>query len=605
MNRFTRLLSAACLLCLASLSAAQSGDEPFQRETFSSSAGLALPYRLHVPELTGGEEYPLVVYLHGSGGWGSDNGRQISGGNVHGTRLWLQDKIVGTQPAFVLAPQLANGQRWAAADSADLSPYARATLELIAELQDVHPIDGKRLYVIGQSLGGMGVWDLVSKRPDMFAAGVAVCGSGNRERIAEARDVPLWAFHGAQDRTVPVQRSRELVAALEAVGGNIRYTEYPDVGHNAWERAFADPELVDWLFAQSLHDREPGAAVQSLPRGQLLTADRTAELAARFGGSVRYIESNGIRLRLVEAGQGPLVILVHGWPESWYSWRYQIQALAEAGYHAVAPDMRGYGGSTIPADIEGYNIRELTADVAGIVSAMGEESAVVVGHDWGAPIAWQSALLYPELFHAVVGLNVMYGGRAAERPVRALRQAPDEDFFYTRYFQEPGVAEAEFDTDPRALIARLYTSRSPGTPTHPPEVSDPRADAGGWLPRLGEPIELPDWLSDEDVDYYAGEFARVGFRGGINYYRNTTLNWDLTEELAGKQVTQPALFIAGELDIVNRGASQEELMARGGPHFEDLRGVHLQPGVGHRNQQQAPESSNRLLLEFLDSLDID
>ena len=333
--------------------------------------------------------------------------------------------------------------------------------------------------------------------------------------------------------------------------------------------------------------------------------DRTEELAARFGGEVTYVDSNGIRLRLVEAGIGPLVILVHGWPESWYSWRHQLQALADAGYHAVAPDMRGYGGSTIPENIADYNIIELTADVAGIVSALGEDSAVVVGHDWGAPIAWQSALLYPDVFKAVVGLSVIYGGRSETRPVQALRQEPDDDFFYARYFQEPGVAEAEFDADPRALIARLYTSRSPGTPTEPPEITDPRASAGGWIKRLGEPIRLPYWLSKEDLDYYVSEFENVGFRGGINYYRNGTLNWELTTQLAGKKISQPALFIAGDLDIVNRGATQDQLEARGRSQFDDLRGVILQAGIGHRNQQQAPEDTNRLLIEFLDSLELD
>ncbi|MBT8146277.1 MAG: alpha/beta hydrolase [Gammaproteobacteria bacterium] len=326
-------------------------------------------------------------------------------------------------------------------------------------------------------------------------------------------------------------------------------------------------------------------------------------MAAKLGAQVRTIESNGIQLRIVEAGEGPLVVLVHGWPESWYSWRYQIEALAEAGYHAVAPDMRGYGGSARPENIEDYNIIELSADVAGIVSALGEEKAVVVGHDWGAPIAWNSALLYPDVFTAVVGLSVIYGGRSATRPDRPLRQNPDDEFFYVGYFQEPGVAEAEFDADPRGLISRLFTSRSPGTPTEPPEVTDPRASAGGWIKRLGEPVHLPGWLSEEDLDYYVSEFRLSGFRGGINYYRNAALNWDLTPQLAGKKISQPALFLAGELDIVNRGATQEQLMARAAPHFEDLREVILQPGIGHRNQQQAPEDTNRVLIEFLDSLE--
>ena len=326
------------------------------------------------------------------------------------------------------------------------------------------------------------------------------------------------------------------------------------------------------------------------------------ELAAEFGAKPRNIKANGINLRIVEAGEGPLVILVHGWPESWYSWRHQLPTLAAAGYRVVVPDMRGYGGSTIPEAIDDYNIKELTADIAGLISALGEESAVLVGHDWGAPIVWQTALLHPDKVDAVVGLSVIYRGRSQTKPTRPLRQDPEEEFFYINYFQEPDVAEKEFDADPRALIARLYTSRSPGTPTHPPEVTDPRALAGGWIKRLGVPIRLPEWLSEEDLNYYVKEFERSGFRGGINYYRNAALNWDLTTELAGAKVIQPALFIAGELDIVNRGATVEELEVAAEPHYEDLRGLVLQSGIGHRNQQQAPEDTNRLLLEFLNSL---
>ena len=365
----------------------------------------------------------------------------------------------------------------------------------------------------------------------------------------------------------------------------------------SWFVCLGTSVLLSWCAAES---------TQAFAAEQTLTQYLSTEtMAAKFGGQVRYVESNGIRLRLVEAGEGPLVILVHGWPESWYSWRHQLQPLAAAGYHVVVPDMRGYGGSDIPAEIEDYNILQLTADVAGIVTAVGAESAVIVGHDWGAPIAWQSALLYPEIFTAVVGMSVIYSGRSQTRPARKIRQEPDADFFYIDYFQEPGVAEAEFDADPRGLISRLYTSRSPGTPTRPPEVTDPRVSAGGWLRRLGEPIRLPDWLSEEDLAYYVGEFSRVGFRGGINYYRNLARNWDLTPQLAGARILQPALFLAGEVDIVNRGATEEQLAQRGNRYIADLREVILLPGIGHRNQQQAPEETNRILLEFLDSLELE
>jgi pimeloyl-ACP methyl ester carboxylesterase len=336
-----------------------------------------------------------------------------------------------------------------------------------------------------------------------------------------------------------------------------------------------------------------------------LKPDPTSVMAEKFGGHVRRVESNGIKIRIVEAGEGPLILLIHGWPESWYSWRHQIPALVAAGYRVAVPDMRGYGGTEIPQSIEDYNILELTADVVGIVAALGAETAVVVGHDWGAPIAWQSALLYPDVFKAVIGMSVPYGGRSQNRPVRPLRQDPEDDFFYIGYFQEPGVAEAEFDADPRKLIARLFTSRSPGTPTYPPEVTDPRAKAGGWLKRLGEPIRLPDWLSEPDLEYYVDQFQRAGFTGGINYYRNSARNWELTPLLASAKIQQPAMFIAGDLDIVNRGANLEELELLTAPHFEDLQGIALLPGVGHRNQQQAPAETNRLMIKFLDSLKLD
>ena len=220
----------------------------------------------------------------------------------------------------------------------------------------------------------------------------------------------------------------------------------------------------------------------------------------------------------------------------------------------------------------------------------------------GAPIVWQTALLYPDIINAVVGMSVPYRGRSQNRPSRALRQSPDDDFSYTAYFQKPGVAESEFDAAPRSFIARLFTSRSPGTPTLPPRVTDPRASAGGWLARLGEPERLPDWLSESELDYYANEFGRVGFRGGINYYRNSSRNWDLTSSLAGARIQQPALFIAGELDIVNRGATVEELRRVNQPNFVELHDVILIPGVGHRNQQQAPLETNKFLLDFLNSL---
>lgn len=228
---------------------AQSVNDEFSSFSFSASSGLEMPYRLHSPAVEVSTAVPLIIYLHGAGGWGTDNVKQISGGNTHGTRLWLKPEIAAENPAYVLAPQIPNPQPWGAPSSEELSPYANVLIELIDQMKSEFLIDESRVYIMGQSLGGIGVWDIIAKRPDIFAAGVPVCGVGNTERIVNARDVALWAFHGAMDTTVSVAGSREMVTSLEAAKGNIRYTEYPDVGHNSWERAFADPELPQWLFS--------------------------------------------------------------------------------------------------------------------------------------------------------------------------------------------------------------------------------------------------------------------------------------------------------------------------------------------------------------------
>lgn len=319
------------------------------------------------------------------------------------------------------------------------------------------------------------------------------------------------------------------------------------------------------------------------------------------GVSFRFINTNGIRMRIAEAGgDGPLIILAHGWPESWYSWRHQIPVLAAAGYHVVAPDMRGYGSTDAPADVNDYDIRHVTADMVGIVDGFGEDKAIIIGHDWGAIVAWQSVLLHPSRFSAVAALSVPYGGRSPASPIEIWRNRFGENFYYILYHQEPGVAEAEYDADPRGLLSRLYLS--PDSPRQAPVITDPKRSAGGWIGRLGAPVGLPDWLTQADLDYYVAEFSRAGFRGGINYYRNFHRNWEITPELAGAQIPVPAIFIAGQGDIVIAGASAEQLRGSMGPLIPDLRGVEILPGAGHWIQQELPEETNRLLLEFLDSL---
>lgn len=322
---------------------------------------------------------------------------------------------------------------------------------------------------------------------------------------------------------------------------------------------------------------------------------------AMSGPELRFIETNGIRMRIAEMGDGPLVLLIHGWPESWYSWRHQLPALAEAGYHAVAPDMRGYGKSDKPGPVEAYDIEQLTADMVGIIDALGEETAVVAGHDWGSVVAWNCLLLHPNRFRALVAMSVPYGGRPATSPISSMKARFGENFFYILYFQEPDVAEAEFDADPHGILSRLYLS--PDSPRKPREISDPKRAAGGWIPRLGEPQGLPGWLTQEDLDYYVDEFTEAGFRGGINYYRNIERNWEITPQLAGARIKQPVLFVSGENDVVIGGASEDQLRSTMSRVAEDLRGVTLIPKAGHWVQQESPTETNAALLAFLAGLD--
>jgi len=322
--------------------------------------------------------------------------------------------------------------------------------------------------------------------------------------------------------------------------------------------------------------------------------------AADAGPRMRTVEANGIKMRIAEMGQGPLVIFLHGFPESWYSWRHQLPAVAKAGFHAVAPDLRGYGKSDKPANVEDYDIHHLTADVTGLIDALGEKTAVVVGHDWGSLVAWNAVLLHPDRFTGLIAMSVPYGGRASVSPLETMKKTFGDDFYYILYFQEPGVAEAEFDKNPRAILSRLYLS--PDSPREPAEITDRKRAAGGWIPRMGAPKGLPAWLTQAELDYYVNEFTESGFRGGINFYRNFHRNWETTPELTDRKISQPTTFIAGTRDGVIRGATAEQLTATMSRVVTDFRGVTLIPEVGHWVQQEKPEETNAAILAFLAGL---
>ena len=314
---------------------------------------------------------------------------------------------------------------------------------------------------------------------------------------------------------------------------------------------------------------------------------------------MRVVEANGIRMRIAEQGAGPLVVLCHGFPESWYSWRHQLPALAAAGFHAVAPDMRGYGGTDRPDDVTRYTLLHLVGDMVGLLGALGETSAAIVGHDWGAPVAWHAALLRPDRFPAVVGLSVPFRPRGSTRPTTAMPQTADAQF-YQLYFQAPGVAEAELERDVRRTMRSVLTSIAGDAP--------PGARAGGvgMVPRPGgllsgmtDPPALPPWLTEADVDVFVGEFTRTGFRGGLYWYRNIDRNWELLAPFAGARVSVPALYVAGDRDLVVAFPGMDQLIPNLTTFVPRLTRTVLLPGCGHWTQQERPEEVNAVLLEFL------
>ncbi|MGE0624317.1 MAG: alpha/beta fold hydrolase [Pseudomonadales bacterium] len=311
------------------------------------------------------------------------------------------------------------------------------------------------------------------------------------------------------------------------------------------------------------------------------------------GISERRVPSNGIELNVAEQGEGPLVLLLHGFPESWYSWRHQFAPLAAAGYHVAAPDMRGYGKSDKPQAIDAYNQVEVVNDIIGLIPALGYDTAVVIGHDWGAPTAWSTALNHPDRVSAVGALSVPFTPRSPVQPMPAMRELFKGQFFYQLYFQEPGVAEAEFERDIRTALKKFLVMGAGETDLTALPMRGPDSDLLSGLPN---PDTLPAWLTEADLDFYAGEFARSGMRGPLNYYRNHDLTWELTAN-GPTTIEQPAMFVAGERDgVIMMAAQALKDMPK---YVKDLRINELIPGIGHWTQQEAPEAVNDAILRFL------
>jgi pimeloyl-ACP methyl ester carboxylesterase len=294
----------------------------------------------------------------------------------------------------------------------------------------------------------------------------------------------------------------------------------------------------------------------------------------------RQLSIDGVELHVAEAGAGSLVVLLHGFPELWYSWRHQLPALADAGYRAIAPDLRGYGRSSAPGEIEAYALEAVSGDFIRLLDRLGEDRAVFVGHDWGAAVAWHLALEHSERVTAVAGLSVPFVPRAPAEPISLLRRARGEDF-YMVWFQEPGVAERALERD----VRRTLTATTAWT--------------AAWAQGDDQP-RLPAWLTEEDLTVYVEAFERTGFSGGLNYYRNIDRNWKQSEHLADRRIEQPALFITGSRDPVKQFMPAEAMDG----WVTDLRGVIQVEGAGHWVQQERPDEVNDALMNFLGPLDL-
>jgi len=302
---------------------------------------------------------------------------------------------------------------------------------------------------------------------------------------------------------------------------------------------------------------------------------------------------NELNLHIAEAGEGPLIILIHGFPESWYSWRHQIAVLADAGYKVIALDMPGYGESDAPADMHRYNQIALSDDITSLATELGYEHFIVIGHDWGAPTAWHTALRFPNRVDAVVGMSVPYGGRPPQPPTQGFRHLFKEAFFYMLYFQEPGIAEAELEADlPRFLRAFLFSCCGENPSGFD---SSQFPSTAKLLEVMKDPGRLPKWLETDEFSYYLRQFEKKGLRGPLNYYRNLDYTWQLSEELTDVCIEQPALFLAGDNDPIPLFGREMERMLRYVTQVESV----IVPDCGHWTQQEQPDFVNNALLSFL------
>lgn len=314
-----------------------------------------------------------------------------------------------------------------------------------------------------------------------------------------------------------------------------------------------------------------------------------------------FIETNGVRLHLAAQGEGPLVLLLHGFPETSYSWRHQLGALSAAGFKAVAPDLRGFGLSSCPTEVERYTALDIVGDLLGILDALDERQAVVVGSDWGATLAWQAAQLRPDRFRGIVALGVPMMGRAPMAPSRLFPQT-EQAWFYTHYFAQPGLAEREFERDVAGALRKIYFAASGNVGPRDRNSPNPFgvvARRQGLLDALPEPALPLAWLNVSDLEIFAKAFEASGFVGGLNYYRNLDRNWELQAAFDGLVVQVPALYLVGERDTGLALPGMREIIDAMPKLVPNLRGSHVIPEAGHWLAQEAAQRVNSEIVDFI------
>lgn len=310
-----------------------------------------------------------------------------------------------------------------------------------------------------------------------------------------------------------------------------------------------------------------------------------------------YVDNDGLRIRVAVAGDGPLLLCVHGWPELWYSWRHQMAYFAGRGYRVAAMDVRGYGGSDKPEAVEAYSLQRLASDTAAVVAALSDAPVVLIGHDWGAPIVYQTALRHPERVSAVAGLSVPFRPAGEVAMLDLLSQLYEDRFFYMEYFQRAEEPERELGVDIAASLRKVYFAASGDAGPDIWYAQKPKS--AGLLEGMPDPDPFPCWMTSSDLAVYVEAFASGGFQGPINRYRAQHIDFADATGFLGAKIPQPACFIGGERDIVRRMVPGMDMYADVSDGYADLRLRTVIPAVGHWLQQEAPDETNRCLDEFL------